>query len=298
MSPVIIEVAINGITRKNRNPAAPETPEEIAADALACLEAGASIIHTHATSSYRDPATSEPLAEEYAEAFRAVLSERPDAVLYPTMSGGETIQQRWGHHEILADEGVIHAAVVDPGSVNLGGTGEDGLPRPDDFVYVNSPKDILYMMQRCDTLGIGPNMAIFEPGFFRVPLAYQAAGKLPAGSFTKFYFSGDVGYLPGSTGPLFSAPPLVESLEMYLAMLGDAPLPWAVSVITGSSLDSDIAPMAVERGGHLRVGLEDNSSADSNVAEVNRAVALCESLGHHPATTAETKEILRMPSQN
>ena len=118
----------------------PETPEEIAADAVACLEAGASIIHTHATSTYRDPMSSKPLAEEYAQAFRQILAERPDALVYPTMSGGETIQQRWGHHEILAEEGVISAAVVDPGSVNLAGTGEDGLPRPDDFVYVNSPQ--------------------------------------------------------------------------------------------------------------------------------------------------------------
>lgn len=296
MSAVIIEVAINGITRKDRNPAAPETPEEIAADALACLEAGASIIHTHATSSYRDPSSSEPLAEEYAEAFRGVLAERPDAILYPTMSGGETIQQRWGHHEILAEEGVISAAVVDPGSLNLAGTGADGLPRPDDFVYVNSPRDILYMMARCEELGIGPSMAIFEPGFFRVPLAYLAAGKLPAGSFTKFYFSGDVGYLPGSTGPLFSCPPLKESLEMYLAMKGDADLPWAVSVITGSLLDADIAAMAIERGGHLRIGLEDNSSAESNVAEVNRAVSLIEHLGHHPATTTEAKQLLNLPN--
>lgn len=296
MSAVIIEVALNGITRKDRNPAAPETPEEIAADAVACLEAGAAIIHTHATSTYRDPASSEPLAEEYAQAFRQILAERPDALVYPTMSGGETIQQRWGHHEILAEEGVISAAVVDPGSVNLAGTGEDGLPRPDDFVYVNSPKDILYMMARCDALGIGPNMAIFEPGFFRVPLAYYRAGKLPAGSFTKFYFSGDVGYLPGSTGPLFSCPPLPESLEMYLAMKGDATLPWAVSVITGSLLDTEIAAMAIERGGHIRIGLEDNSSAESNVAEVNRAVALIEHLGHHPATTEETKQLLDLPA--
>lgn len=327
VAPVIIEVALNGITRKDRNPAAPETPAEIATDACACLDAGAAIVHTHATSSYRDPSDSETLAAEYAEAFEAILTQRPDAVLYPTMSGGQSIQQRWGHHEILAERGLIHAAVVDPGSVNLGGTGEDGLPRLGDYVYVNSNSDIRYMMERCEQLGLGPSMAIYEPGFFRVPLAYQAAGKLPAGTFSKFYFTGSTGYFPGSTGPLFSAPPLPESLEMYLAMLDDgmvdkvrsdkaqpdtelsskapsgkaqpskvpsskAPLPWGVSVITGSLLDTPIAAMAIERGGHLRVGLEDNSKAESNLEQVKRAVALCEQLGRRPATPTEAKEIL------
>ena len=132
------------------------------------------------------------------------------------------------------------------------------MPNPQGYVYINSTADIRYVMQRCVELGIGPNMAMYEPGFFRTPLAYLAAGKLPPGSFSKFYFTGDAGYFPGHSGPLFSAPPLVESLEMYLAMLGDAPLVWAVTVITGSLLDTDLAAMAVERGGHLRVGLEDN----------------------------------------
>ena len=97
--PVIIEVAINGITRKDRNPTAPETPEEVAAEALACFEAGAAMVHSHANSSYRDATDSAALVAEYQQAYEAVLAERPDAILYPTLSGGATIQERWGHHE-------------------------------------------------------------------------------------------------------------------------------------------------------------------------------------------------------
>ncbi|MCB1002583.1 MAG: 3-keto-5-aminohexanoate cleavage protein, partial [Acidimicrobiales bacterium] len=41
--PVIIEVAINGSTSKEQNPHVPEGPGEIAADALACFDAGAAI---------------------------------------------------------------------------------------------------------------------------------------------------------------------------------------------------------------------------------------------------------------
>ena len=77
--PVIIEVAINGGTTKERNPNVPRTPDEIATDALACFEAGAAIIHNHIdlTGISEDEA-----AERYLEAWRVVLAERPDALWY------------------------------------------------------------------------------------------------------------------------------------------------------------------------------------------------------------------------
>ena len=36
--PVVIEAAINGTTTKDRNPNAPRSPDEIATDALACID--------------------------------------------------------------------------------------------------------------------------------------------------------------------------------------------------------------------------------------------------------------------
>ena len=57
-TPVIIEAAINGGSTKRRNPNVPREPEEIIADAYACLDAGAAIIHVHV----RDPDTGAPSA--------------------------------------------------------------------------------------------------------------------------------------------------------------------------------------------------------------------------------------------
>ena len=73
---------------------------------------------------------------------------RPDAVLYPTMGSGATIQERYDHHRILADEGLIDMGVIDPGSVNLAGVAPDG-PPTGNYVYANSPADITYMMDVC-----------------------------------------------------------------------------------------------------------------------------------------------------
>jgi len=111
----------------------------------------------------------------------------------------------------------------------------------------------------------------------------------------KFYFSGG-GYLGGGE-PLWGAPPIVEALDLYLAMLADAPLPWAVAVLGGSLLATPIARAAVERGGHLRVGIEDWDDGPTNAEQVSEAAALCKEVGRPVATIDETAGTLNLPSR-
>ncbi len=290
-TPCIIEVAVNGVTKKARNPLAPESPEEIAEQAIAAIDAGAAIVHMH-TSESGLPVVAA--AELYARSLRIMRAERPDAVLYPTMGSGATIEDRYDHHRLLAVEDLIDMGVIDPGSVNLAGSSPDG-PPTGTYVYVNSPADIGYMMNLCHDTGIGPSFAIYEPGFLRMVLVYESTGRLAPRSLTKFYFSGG-GYFGGGM-PTFSAPPIVEALDLYCAMLGDVDLPWGSTVLGGSILDTPIAQLTVERGGHLRVGLEDFGSGPSNVEQVQRAVALCEKLGRPVATNTQTRAILGMPAR-
>lgn len=289
-TPCIIEVAVNGVTKKARNPLAPETPEEIAEQAIDSLAAGASIVHMHTSEGGLPVADAAAL---YARSLRIMRAARPDAILYPTMGSGASIEDRYDHHRLLVDEGLIDMGVIDPGSVNLAGSGPDG-PPTGTYVYVNSPADIKYMMDLCHETGIGPSFAIYEPGFLRMVLLYHATGHLAPRSLTKFYFSGG-GYFGGGL-PTFSAPPIIEALDLYCAMLGDTALPWGSTVLGGSILDTPIARATVERGGHLRVGLEDDGSGPSNVEQVQRAVALCAEVGRPVATTAEARAILGMPA--
>ena len=67
-NPVIIEAAINGATTKATNPNVPITAEEIAADALAVIDAGAAIVHAHC-----DPVSGpdDEVAERYLEAHHS-----------------------------------------------------------------------------------------------------------------------------------------------------------------------------------------------------------------------------------
>lgn len=82
MDPVIIDCAVNGVTSKATNPHVPVEPSEIATDALACMEAGAAIIHNHIDLS---AVSLEHAVERYLEAWGPVLDARPDALLYPTI---------------------------------------------------------------------------------------------------------------------------------------------------------------------------------------------------------------------
>ncbi len=292
--PVIIEAALNGVTRKDRNPNVPVTPEELAADAIRCIDAGATVVHTH---SHDMSAPPDVNAAVYAEAYRAVLAERPDAILYPTSGLGPTIVERYAHIVILAGQGLIRAGFADTGSVNLGGTATDGLPPDSEYVYTNSFHDIRYKLDTCARLGIGPSIACFEPGFLRVVLAYFDAGRLPAGTLVKFYLSKG-GYLGGpGAAPLWGAPPTREGLEVYVSMIGDRPISWAVAVLGGSLLDTPVAALALERGGHLRVGIEDDQDGGPNVDAVRRAAKLCADAGRPVATPSEATQILGLPAR-
>ncbi|HWS48258.1 MAG TPA: 3-keto-5-aminohexanoate cleavage protein, partial [Acidimicrobiia bacterium] len=236
----------------------------------------------------------EDAAAQYAVAFRPIVEQHPGVVCYPTTGIGPTIDDRYRHVELLDDMGLIRAGFVDTGSVNLGGTGRDGLPPESSYVYTNTFADIAHKMRVCRERGLGPSIAVFEPGFLRVVRAYYDAGALPAGTLVKFYFSAG-GYLGGGE-PLWGAPPILEALDLYLAMLGDAAIPWAVAVLGGSLLDSPVARAALERGGHLRVGIEDWDGGPANVEQVAAAAGLCGSVGRDVAGVADAGALLGLGS--
>lgn len=293
--PVIIEVALNGATQPERNPHSPQTQQGIVEDAIRCIEAGAAIVHTHAPDITLG---GEAGARQYLDHFEPIHARFPDAILYPTIVFGPTIQDKTSHIEPLAKAYPLRMGFVDPGSLNLMPTGDDGKPMPTDWVYANSPADIAYKFALCERLGLGPGMAIFEPGFLRAALAYHAAGAMPQGAFLRFYFGGESSYRGGGkVDLLFGLPPRKSSLDVYLDMLGDVDLPWSIAVVSGDPWDGDVALHALERGGHLRVGLEDyaGTRAPSNLELVEEAVALCAEVGRPVASAAEAGKILNLP---
>ena len=287
MTPVIIEAALNGATPKRRNPNVPRTPDENAACALACLDAGAAIVHHHTDDAVVGGAVRHA-SEPYAAAWRPVLAARPDALLYPTMAGaagGIAIEERYVHLIELFDAGLLTMGLADPGSFSLAGVRADGRLASSDGVYVNSSADAAWMFAWCAERELPVTASIFEPGFLRLALAHHERGTLPRGTKLQLYF--------GGPSALFGLPPTPASLDTYLGMLDGSGLTWMVGVQGGDVLDG-LAAAAIERGGHVRVGLEDHAgpTTPSNEELVARVVELAGAANRPAASCEEARSIL------
>jgi 3-keto-5-aminohexanoate cleavage enzyme len=288
--PVIIEAAINGATPRERNPHVPRTPEEVAAESIRVIEAGASIIHNHTDDPVIDMVTATHSARPYIDAWAPVLERYPDTFLYPTMTGGgphTTIEQRYGHLEEIAEAGVLTMGIVDPGSVNLGGFEADGATGTDETVYLNTNRDIRYMVNTCARLEVPVSFSIFDGSFMRTAVAYVRSGRIKHGGQIKIFF--------GSSFASFGIPATEPGLLAYLDMLGDCPLPWSVAIPGGDILETAAGRLALERGGHLRVGLEDYAGPDqpTNLEIIERTVKLCHEIGREIATPKQTSALLK-----
>ncbi len=284
---VIVEAALNGGLPKRVNPTVPRSEDEIVADALACLAAGASVIHNHNDEAVIGGAARHDPAP-YARVWRRIRQSWPEVICYPTMAGGGPnvdIDTRYAHVEALAAGRDLDLALVDPGTTNIGRFDASGLPRPEHTIYQNSYADAVHMIECCRRHDVGMSVSIFEPGFVRVVQGYARAGQLPRGAMIKFYFGGE------RTG--FGLPPTAKALDAYLEMIEGLDLPWLVSVQGGDVVACGLAQHALDRGGHLQVGLEPSGDAQrSNVELIEGAVALLRSQGCHPASCAEARAII------
>jgi 3-keto-5-aminohexanoate cleavage enzyme len=277
--PVVIEAAINGLTSKLDNPHVPRSADEITSEIVTCLQAGATIVHNHVDTVMVDGLTA---AACYLESWQPVWDQVPGALLYPTVNAGP-VEMSYSHLPHLAAAG-CRIGIIDAGSVNLG-----------DFVYSNSRSDIDHQVSICTESKLAPSMAIFEPGFLRKALQLWREGRLPRGTMIKLYFAEESGYMGG----VFGLPPTEPALEAYLSVMDGCTLPWSVALMGGDVLESQIGRMALERGGHIHVGLEDwdGNGLSTNAEAIAKAVALCDHVGRSVADNAQTVDLLGLPDQ-
>jgi uncharacterized protein (DUF849 family) len=295
--PLIIEASLNGSAKKSQNPSVPYADDEIVEQAVACMEAGAALIHNH---------TEEPIiggtgkldTELYAGAWRKLLALRPDAILTPTMPVGQEgvpVETRYSHVVKLAEEGIIAQGLCDPGTFNLAILDEDGLFSDSTYLYKNDMHDSRYYVETCRRLNIGLSISVFEPGFIRYIMAYVRAGKMPPGGLVKFYFS--------APSMPFGLLPTATALDAYLELIEGSELPWLVSSFGDDCVGCGLAEAAIKRGGHVQVGLEPytdsgvtGSRVPTNVELVREVVALADKYHRPIATPALAAQILNLPT--
>jgi uncharacterized protein (DUF849 family) len=94
---------------------------------------------------------------------------------------------------------------------------------------------------------------------------------------------------------LFGLPGTAVGLAAYLDMLDGTGLAWMAALFGGDIVASGIAALAIEKGGHVRVGLEDHHAPPRqarNVELVAEVAALCRAAGRPPATVEDAPKIL------
>jgi len=259
-------------------------------DSIACITAGSAVIHHHHDQRLeRDEAIARMIAT-----CRSILDARPGALLYPGILSGRTPAEHMAHLVPMAEAGVLGMAPLDPGAAVPYDLDDDGLPTGHGWVwnpFSIAKKVTASMLDHSVPLALG----VYEPLQLRWALAMEAAGKLVPGTMVKLYFGGTKSlFKPGRQAINFGLPPTTQALDMYLSMMEGSRLPWMVGVMGDDVLELPLARYALERGGHLRVGIEDLGDATSttNVATVERAVALAERVGRTVATTDDALAVL------
>lgn len=306
MKPVMIEVGLNEAAERSQVPHVPYSPAEIADDIVACAAAGASIIHFHA----RDAETGAQRLDDtalYREAMAAVRGAGSDVMMYPTYSpflsgSGDPVAERFGHVLALVDDPEIRMemAPLDMGSLNLamsdGGRllrGERALPMPYS-VFLNPMPLLEQTLAVYDEKEIICALAVFEPGHLRLTTSLLDEG-LGRRAMLKFFMSARWLH-----GPL----PDPDGLDFYLRMLAalggkGAECEW-FCIPSGMDEPGDVERLlraAIERGGHVRVGVGDTpvaASGRSNPELVARVVAIAAEYGRPPATVADVRSFAKV----
>ena len=284
-----LEVSLNGPWSRDRQPGIPIAVKDIVAEGIACARAGAAIVHVHAydekTGRQKDD------ADLYAAIIEGIRAKE-DVVVYPTLPFAGSVdapnmmsaQERFAHTETLAKRGLLEWTVVDPGSTNI--TRLDEVPAgKQGFVYANPESHIRLGLELASRYRMHPGYALYEPGFVRLGAAFERAYPQVPQCIYRFMFS---------DGLSFGFPPRPYALNAFLQLLADeAPhAPWMIA-----GLDVNITPLmayAAERGGHIRVGLEDApfGASKTNVQLVEEAVAVIRSVGKEPASIKEIRQAL------
>lgn len=269
---LIISAALTGaMTPKTACPNLPVTPEEIAADVIACAKAGAAVVHIHV----RDKELNFTMETQvFIDAFEAVKAasrkESVDVIVNLTTSNGPgTDDIRLAHLKAIRPE----MCSYDAGTINWGKA-----------IFENSPVFLEKLGTATQELDIKPEIEIFDAsmignarrlikaGFLKEPCHFQFILDVPGG-------------LDGT----------IDSLNFMLPKLPEGST-WSISGIGKSHIPMLLAGLAAGADG-VRVGLEDNIMLSkgvmaTNVQLVERAAAIAKLAGREIATATETREIL------
>ena len=292
MAKLIIEARVNEyMAREQGNPNVPYSPAEIAADAVACREAGAAVLHFH---SRKPDGAPEHEAASYAETV-SLIRERSDILIHPTL-GYVTLdasgESRLAHILDMTRNpaSAPHFAPMDMGSVNVDRYNAQARRfETTDLIYKNSTETLAYFAEKLRGARLKPYLVSWNVGFTRYVSAFLDMGLLDEPAYLCFCLT-DNTFLGGHPGTL-------RGLQAHLDFLpSERRIEWTVCNFGGNLFA--LAAGIISQGGHISIGLGDYTYPElgqpTNADLVARVVAIAHELGREVATPDEARQILAM----
>lgn len=297
---IIITCAVTGgIHTPTMSEALPYTPDDIATQAIAAAEAGASILHLHA----RDPENGSPSpSPDIFMKFLPRIKQATDAVLNITTGGGlnMTVEQRLAAPLVTKPE----MCSLNMGSMNFAlfpladryknwkfAWEEFYLRNTDDFIFRNTFRDIGRILQM-----LGEEHGTrFEHECYDVGHLYNLAHFVDRGLIKPPFFVQMIFGILGGIGADLDN--LLFMKRTADRLFGDS---YEWSVLAAGRFQMPFATQALLLGGNVRVGLEDNlyigrgKLAVSNAQQVLKIRRIAEEMGLGIATPKEAREMLAL----
>ena len=270
---LIINAAITGNVPKRRDtPHIPLSIEEIITCATKCYNAGARIVHLHARDEHDNP-TYE--ASPYKEMISEIRKNCKGIIICVTTSG-RTFKSFKRRSQTLWLQGDLKP---DMASLTIGSM---NFPKQ---ASINSPNMIKKLANVMLERQIKPELEIFETGMINFASYLKRKGVIKSPLYFNFFL-----------GSLGTMPARISDLDHLIGTLPDESV-WAGAGIGRFQLPINIA--AIIKGGHVRVGLEDNLHFDNskktlatNEQLIQRVVDFSKKIGRDIATPEEARKML------
>lgn len=291
--PIIVTAAVTGSQPSFKiHPNIPITPQQIAEQSIDAARAGAAIVHIHV----RDPETGAPVGDTalYEEVVQRIRASDVAPIINLTTGYGARFIPGSANPRVAdatsnftspedRTKHIVHLrpeiCSYDVATFNFGET-----------AFINTPAHLRVMAARAREGGALPEIEVFEPGHVLLARHLMDEGHLtPPGLFQL------------CLGIKWAMPATREAMTFMLSLLPPG-CTWAAFGVSREQFP--IARAAVQLGGHVRVGLEDNLYLDKgvfapdNAALVRRAVEIIEDEGARVASPSEAREILGLPARN
>ena len=291
MKKIIIEARVNELAPRDENSHVPFLPEEIAADAAACFEAGASIVHWHGRAPDGAPDNS---AEHYLSTIRLIREACP-ILVHPSLgyvTNDADAATRFSAVEAAMEreETRVDFAPMDTGSVNVDWWDPKARRyETTELVYKNSTATLLHFAERIRHHGLTPYCVSWNVSFTRQLDALMAMGAVEEPAYVCFCLTDGI-MLAGHPGT-------AAGLDAHLAFLPeDKRFEWTVVNYKGDLFQ--LTEKIIRAGGHISIGTGDYPYAEigapTNAELIARVADQARMLGREPASVDETRDILAM----